>query len=137
MSTFLFHALERRKAFLAWGSYCRAILLLMGIMGVLPMGTYGGVIHLKKNGLLLEQQGMSLTLSGTVTDAEQQPLAGVSVLLKGSQIGTVTNGEGFFKLTVSPDQGTLLFSYVGFISKEVAFDRRKTTIHVQLLAEEN
>lgn len=58
-------------------------------------------------------------VSGRVTDENNEPLIGVSIRLKGSNIGTTTNVEGFFKLTNVPDEGVLTFSYLGYITQEV------------------
>ena len=54
--------------------------------------------------------------SGTVNDAEtKKPLAGVSISIKGKNIGTATNSEGFFRLkTATPIPFTLVFSMIGY-----------------------
>src|SRR5688572_6501815 len=63
---------------------------------------------------------LAKTVSGTVTDEKKLPVAGVSVRLKGSKNGTVTNAEGRYVLKDIPDNGGILvFSSLGFISKEV------------------
>jgi TonB-dependent starch-binding outer membrane protein SusC len=58
-------------------------------------------------------------LSGTVTDNEGIPVPGVTVVVKGTTTGTVTNLDGTFTLTVPADAQTLVFSYVGMLSQEV------------------
>jgi TonB-linked SusC/RagA family outer membrane protein len=60
-------------------------------------------------------------ISGRVTDANQQPLPGVSVSLKGTSSGTVTNGEGYYFLQLRAAKGTLIFSSMGYLKKESAF----------------
>jgi hypothetical protein len=63
-------------------------------------------------------------ITGTVVDAEnQEPLIGVSVLIKGSTTGTVTDFNGDFNLSI-PSKGatTLVMSYVGFDPMEKAID---------------
>ncbi|MDW7691346.1 SusC/RagA family TonB-linked outer membrane protein [Flammeovirgaceae bacterium SG7u.111] len=59
-------------------------------------------------------------VSGKVVSAEDnEPLPGVNIIIKGSNTGTTTNIDGAFSLNVS--QGNILqFSYIGFISKEIA-----------------
>ncbi|MCU0451769.1 MAG: TonB-dependent receptor [Bernardetiaceae bacterium] len=57
-------------------------------------------------------------VSGKVTDVAGSPLPGVSVLLKGTTRGTVTDADGIYKLSL-PGTGKLVFSYVGFTTKEV------------------
>ncbi len=60
------------------------------------------------------------TITGKVTDPSNFPLPGVTVFLKGSSQGTVTNADGVYTLINVPSDATLLFSFVGMKSKEVA-----------------
>ena len=60
------------------------------------------------------------TITGKVTDAKNAPLEGVSVSIKGSKLGVVTDAQGSFTIKNVPDNGILVFSYTGFGSKEVA-----------------
>lgn len=64
------------------------------------------------------------SISGKVTDEIGSPLPGVSIVIKGTKNGTATNAEGTFQLNVPDDEGTLVFSYVGFLSQEVAIGNR-------------
>ncbi|WP_299580488.1 TonB-dependent receptor [uncultured Sunxiuqinia sp.] len=59
------------------------------------------------------------TISGKVTDALGQPLPGVTVLVKGTTIGIVTDFDGLYTLTEVPAGATLVFSFVGMKSQEV------------------
>ena len=59
------------------------------------------------------------TVSGKVTDSNNQPLPGVTVILKGTTIGTVTNDEGKYSITQVSDNSTLQFSFVGMKTQEV------------------
>lgn len=70
------------------------------------------------------------TLSGTIKDETGQALPGVNVLLKGTNRGTNSDGEGAFKLSV-PASGTLVFSSVGYLTKEVELGAA-TVITVQM-----
>ncbi len=72
--------------------------------------------------LLLFLSGVSLAqtkISGTVTDDTGGTLPGVSITIKGTTQGTVSNADGEYSLDV-PDEGTLLFSFVGMKSQEIA-----------------
>jgi TonB-linked SusC/RagA family outer membrane protein len=71
-----------------------------------------------------------ISVKGQVTDASGTPLPGVSIKVKGTSIGSMTNSEGRYTL-ISPDNATLIFSYVGYIAQEVAVNNR-TTINVRL-----
>ncbi|WP_215234267.1 SusC/RagA family TonB-linked outer membrane protein [Dyadobacter linearis] len=59
-------------------------------------------------------------ISGKIVSTEDKnPLPGVTIIVKGNNsIGTATDTEGKFKLTV-PDEATLILSYIGYISQEV------------------
>ena len=72
------------------------------------------------------------TITGTVTDlAEDGGLPGVNVLLKGSTVGTVTDIDGNYQITVPDDAETLVFSSVGYESTEEPIGNR-TVIDVAL-----
>jgi TonB-linked SusC/RagA family outer membrane protein len=62
----------------------------------------------------------SRTLTGTVTDSDDgSTLPGVSVVVKGTSVGTVTDIDGKFSLNVPKDATTLRFSFVGYSTQEV------------------
>ncbi|MEL6560656.1 MAG: TonB-dependent receptor [Bacteroidota bacterium] len=69
--------------------------------------------------LLLVSVGYAqTTVSGTVTDENGESLPGVSIIIKGTSIGTVTDFEGKYKLEVSDDSAILIYSFVGYSSSE-------------------
>ncbi|GAB3823192.1 SusC/RagA family TonB-linked outer membrane protein [Hymenobacter jeollabukensis] len=59
-----------------------------------------------------------VAVSGRVTGAGGEPLPGVTVLVKGTAIGTATNADGQFALNV-PENSTLVFTAVGYVRQEV------------------
>jgi TonB-linked SusC/RagA family outer membrane protein len=59
------------------------------------------------------------TIQGRVTDEKGDDLPGVNILIKGTQVGTTTNVDGTFKLDVENELSVLVFSFVGYLSKEV------------------
>jgi iron complex outermembrane receptor protein len=68
----------------------------------------------------LSAQVMNIT--GTVTDEESgTPLPGVTVIAKGTTVGTVTNFDGYYSLSVPPG-ARLVFSYIGYTSFEVVVE---------------
>lgn len=70
-------------------------------------------------------------ISGTVTNsADKSPLAGVSVVVKGSTTGTSTDGSGNYNLSV-PNNATLVFSFIGYGSKEISVGNQ-TRIDISL-----
>ncbi len=66
------------------------------------------------------------TVSGTVTDSKGVPLAGASVLEKGTTNGTQTDFDGNFTLGLSNGNASLVASYIGFATKELALNGRNT-----------
>jgi iron complex outermembrane receptor protein len=80
-------------------------------------------------------------VSGTVTDASGEPLIGVSVLLKGTTNGTITDFNGKFSLNITCDkQVTLVFSYVGYVVLEVTLSVSSSgvlTIHEVKMSEDD
>ncbi len=66
-----------------------------------------------------------LKVSGTVSDPTGEVLIGVSVSVKGKPtLGTSTNVDGRYTLNDVPEDGTLIFSYVGFAAHEIAVKGR-------------
>lgn len=74
------------------------------------------------------------TVRGTVTSNEAEPLPGVTVAVKGTSLGTVTDLDGVYSLTNIPESATLVFSYMGFTTAEEVVGNR-STINVVLLEE--
>ncbi|WP_461131198.1 SusC/RagA family TonB-linked outer membrane protein [Spirosoma aerophilum] len=71
------------------------------------------------------------TLTGRVTDEKSEGLPGVSVILKGTQRGTVTDADGQYKIDVPDGSSTLVFSFVGYLPQEVNVGNQ-TSISVSL-----
>jgi TonB-dependent starch-binding outer membrane protein SusC len=71
-----------------------------------------------------------IQVKGKVTSEDGEPLPGVSVLVKGTSTGTATSADGTYQLTV-PETATLVFSFIGYTSEEVAVNNQ-TTINVSL-----
>ena len=78
-----------------------------------------------------------INVSGTVTDAtDNSPLIGVSVLVKGSQQGTLTNDQGKFSLQVPDGNTVLVLSYFGFATQELTVGSQ-TEFNVAMNAAQN
>lgn len=67
-------------------------------------------------------QQQQKTVSGNVIDQSGVPMPGVSVLVKGTATGTVTDNDGKFVLEVPADAKTLVFSFLGMKPQEVVID---------------
>jgi TonB-linked SusC/RagA family outer membrane protein len=71
-------------------------------------------------------------VTGKVTDKSTgEPVPGVSIIVKGTNAGTGSNSEGAYELTVADAKATLIFSFVGFATEEVALNSR-TKVDVAL-----
>ncbi len=98
---------------------------------------------MKKIALLLAFFAMSMQIllaqtkeiSGTVTSADDgSTLPGVSVSIKGTTLGTITDMDGNFRIKVPADATTLIFSFVGMTTQEVAIGS-KTMFSIQMKPE--
>lgn len=76
----------------------------------------------------------SRTITGKVTDNQGQPIPGVSVNVKGSSSGTLTDLNGTYKITVDQKVKILKFSFVGYITVEEKIGER-TVIDVRMTEE--
>ncbi len=59
------------------------------------------------------------SVAGVITDLNGEPLPGVNVIVKGSTVGTVSDVNGHYSLTLPNNASTLVYSFVGFQTKEV------------------
>ena len=94
------------------------LLLLCTLLGISPV--------------LAQQTGETRTLTRQVTDEANETLIGASIVVKGTTIGTVTDFNGNYSLTVPSDASELLFSYVGYNSKSVTIPKGTNILNVQL-----
>jgi len=70
------------------------------------------------------QQG--ITITGTVSDSNNEPLPGVSVMIKGTMQGTATDANGVYSLSIQDENAVLVFSYIGFIKQEITVGNKRT-----------
>ncbi|WP_083425838.1 TonB-dependent receptor [Zhouia amylolytica] len=75
---------------------------------------------------------MQQSITGVVTDSEGLPLAGVTIMVKGTTNGTSTDFNGKFAINTSASNPVLVFSYVGFATQEVAVNNQ-TEINISLV----
>lgn len=78
----------------------------------------------------LIEQGITIT-GKVVSGTDEQPLPGVNVIEKGTNNGAVTDIDGNYRITVGSEDATLAFSYVGYLTEEIALNGR-TQIDVSL-----
>ncbi len=104
-----------------------------------PLGlTYelsGKTIVVKRNSHSVETSEtapVAFSVKGRITGDQNDALPGVSVAVKGTTIGTTTDANGNYSLTVPDENGTLVFSFIGYVTEEVAIGGR-TTIDISLV----
>ena len=73
------------------------------------------------------------TISGKVTDENKQPLPGVTVFIKGTTNGTITGADGTYLLNNAPNEGTIVFSFVGMKTQEINIANQSTINPVMLV----
>lgn len=86
-------------------------------------------IHVKapksnRNPVQVSQQ-LEITVAGKVIDDKGDPLPGVSILVRGTTIGTTTDVDGRYALTVQ-EGATLIFSFIGYVTQEINVGNRST-----------
>lgn len=74
---------------------------------------------------------VDITISGIVTSASGESMPGVNIIEKGSTNGTTTDADGRYTLTVAKDDAILVFSFIGYITQEIAVNGR-TVIDIAL-----
>ncbi len=81
--------------------------------------------------ITLQAFGQDRTITGVVTDASDgSTLPGVTVIVKGTNQGTITDIEGVYRIEAGPD-ATLVFSFIGMVTREIPVDGR-SVINVAL-----
>ena len=85
--------------------------------------------------LTLSAQSPPVNIHGTVLNSAGEPLAGVSVLIKGTSRGTTTGSDGSFELSVSRNT-VLVLSYTGYLAKEIKIGPADNKA-IHLVLEEN
>jgi TonB-linked SusC/RagA family outer membrane protein len=68
----------------------------------------------------------NVNVTGSATDANGEPLAGVNIIVKGTSIGTITDANGKFSLNVPNSDAVLVISYIGYVTQEIKVGARRT-----------
>lgn len=74
----------------------------------------------------------NINVSGVVKSSEGNPIQGVSIVIKGTNTGTTTDKDGKFEMRGVNEKATLVFSAVGFTSKEVKLTPTTTVLNIEL-----
>nr|WP_319509564.1 TonB-dependent receptor [uncultured Draconibacterium sp.] len=128
--------MKQKKNFFSWNQsvlWVKTIkvtktLLILMMMSMVSLAS-GGYLDSNTNSKSVSQQQKSV--SGTVSDDTGQPLPGVTVIIKGTTNGTVTNIDGNYSIPNISEEAILVYSFVGMQSKEIAVGTQ-TTIDVTM-----
>ena len=74
--------------------------------------------------LPVTQPSITRTITGVVYDRENNPIPGATISVKGTVIGTISNSDGSFSLSVPENERVLIVSFIGFEPQEVILDRK-------------
>ena len=104
------------------------ILLFCGILDITAVPSFSPSVensanfknstyeNLSEIGSAMEQQKH---ISGKVTDEKGNPLVGVTVLVKGTTLGVITDASGKYKISNVPQDASLIFSFIGMTTQEI------------------
>ncbi|KDN54447.1 SusC/RagA family TonB-linked outer membrane protein [Flavobacterium seoulense] len=84
--------------------------------------TADNTIFIKEKSVIVNEKTQQKTVTGKITDDFGQPIPGVNVVEKGTTNGVQTDFDGKFSLKVNNERGTLVVSYIGFKTKEIALN---------------
>lgn len=107
---------KNRKAF-AFLMLCIALIATPPLIeGVRASSPGNGLFHANDPGLIVPQPRV---ITGKVTGSDGTALPGANIVVKGTTVGTVTDVDGTYRLTIPPGAEVLVFTYVGYVTREV------------------
>ena len=113
--------------------FCKRCVLLAA-MAFVSAGTQAAVTLIPKPGLNEPAAKTIEIIKGKVSDEKGDALPGVSILVKGTQLGTSSDASGSFSIDVNTANAVLVFSFVGYTAQEVAVGN-KTVLDVKMAIE--
>jgi TonB-linked SusC/RagA family outer membrane protein len=99
------------------------LLLFCGMFSCFTLTAYSNTPYASTNKILKQ-----VSVTGVVKDADGQTIPGVSVLEKGTQNGSVTNSLGQFSINIKASGAVLVFSSIGYQTKELAANGRTLNV---------
>nr|WP_294897943.1 TonB-dependent receptor [uncultured Pedobacter sp.] len=112
-------------------SPCLTLVATLTLMTLSVESTKAGVSS-NLSSSMLENAVANFPVRGTVLDESGQPMPGVSVQLIGTSIGTVTDINGKFALSVPDNGGSLKFSFLGYTAYSQKIDKTNSIVNVSL-----
>ena len=86
----------------------------------------------KENSDSLQQSGKERTITGQVVDAKGEPLIGVSILVKGTTDGAITDLDGNYKIVTKSNNPVIVYSYIGYKTQEIPL-KGQTAINITMM----
>jgi TonB-linked SusC/RagA family outer membrane protein len=119
-----------QRQLFSWMKMGLVQLLLVVLFSSFTEKTPPSVLNAKTSNFV---KNIAFTITGTVTDDNNEPLVGASVVLEGTTKGTTTDENGAYRLELDDKEanGTLIFTFVGF-DKQVVPIAGKTNINISL-----
>ena len=99
----------------------KKILIFAGMLALTPAASFANRSEAMPTEIATPYD--NITVKGTVVDETGSPIPGVSVYVKGTTNGTISDIDGNFSLSC-PSDATLVFSYVGYTTQEIAVSNR-------------
>ncbi|MBQ5575206.1 MAG: SusC/RagA family TonB-linked outer membrane protein, partial [Bacteroidales bacterium] len=99
----------------------KKILIFAGMLALTPAASFANRSEAMPTAIAAPYD--NITVKGTVVDETGSPIPGVSVYVKGTTNGTISDIDGNFSLSC-PSDATLVFSYVGYTTQEIAVSNR-------------
>lgn len=116
----------KRKGSCRWCTFALAVFFALGSFTSVSAKNY------KSDELIADQiqQTQTIIVTGAVVDTNGEPIPGANISIRGTTIGTITDMNGNYTIKV-PEKATLVFSFIGFTTQEIAIDSR-SKINVQM-----
>jgi TonB-linked SusC/RagA family outer membrane protein len=117
------------KEFSPHGSAKMALGMLL--IAAIPLASPAMAATMDRSFSVRSTSNADVTVTGVITDEKGQPLPGVTIAIKGTAMGAVSDVNGKYTITVKEQNSYLVFSFIGYTTQEVAVNG-KSTINVQL-----
>ena len=101
----------------------KSLVLGVILLHVMP-AAFGATASNEEINNLLTSLAVDSTITGTIVDENNTPMIGASVIVKGTSTGTVADFDGNFSLDVPADATTLVVSFVGYQTQEIAINNQ-------------
>ncbi|WP_234364191.1 SusC/RagA family TonB-linked outer membrane protein [Lunatibacter salilacus] len=100
-------------------------LLLQGFLLSVTAASFAAISPANNSVEAFLENDADITINGVIIDENEMPLPGVTITVRGTSTGTVTDVNGAYSI-VAPENGTLVFSFIGFKAQTVAIGNRST-----------